>query len=275
MGLLLENDGNKHICKRISYNTPFMVGRLGAVEMRCVEKWMKRKQYTKKEIEQIYFAAGVFPNDKNTIDKFCELYVDSILHIDALSVWGITAEKKVIQKYCPSVTLMPLRALEPYYHENPWSKMLEGKKVLVVHPFVESMKRQYMNREKLFENDDILPKFDSITFVKAIQSNAGGKTEYESWFDAFEYMKSQISKKEFDVAIIGAGAYGLPLAAYIKSLGKQAIQMGGSTQILFGIKGKRWDCHPYISKLYNENWIRPSDDETPSQIQMVEGGSYW
>ena len=88
-------------------------------------------------------------------------------------------------------------------------------------------------------------------------------------------MKHRIAEKEFDVAIIGAGAYGFPLAAYVKSLGKQAIQMSGATQILFGIRGKRWDEHPLISKFYNDSWVRPLKSETPPEIKKVEGGSYW
>ena len=44
---------------------------------------------------------------------------------------------------------------------------------------------------------------------------------------------------EFDVAIIGCGAYGLPLAVEAKRMGKQAIHMGGATQVLFGIKVNR------------------------------------
>lgn len=88
-------------------------------------------------------------------------------------------------------------------------------------------------------------------------------------------MEDKIDKIDFDIAIIGAGAYGLPLTAYCKEIGKQAVQMSGATQILFGIKGKRWDEHPYISKLYNEHWVRPMTSETPPEIEKVEGGSYW
>ena len=96
-----------------------------------------------------------------------------------------------------------------------------------------------------------------------------------TWFDALDYMKSEVDKVEFHIAIVGAGAYGLPLSAYIKSLGKQVIQMAGSTQLLFGIKGNRWDGHPIISQLYNEHWVRTSIIETPPQAERVEGGSYW
>lgn len=48
---------------------------------------------------------------------------------------------------------------------------------------------------------------------------------------------------DYDVAIVGAGAYSLPLAAHARDAGHAAIQMSGATQLLFGIKGKRWDDH--------------------------------
>lgn len=46
-------------------------------------------------------------------------------------------------------------------------------------------------------------------------------------------------------------------------------------QVLFGIKGRRWDSHPFISTLYNEFWVRPRQNETPEGAIMVEGGCYW
>jgi threonine dehydrogenase-like Zn-dependent dehydrogenase len=39
-------------------------------------------------------------------------------------------------------------------------------------------------------------------------------------------MIDEIGKIDFDVAILGCGAYGLPLAAAIKGMGKQAIHLG-------------------------------------------------
>ena len=51
--------------------------------------------------------------------------------------------------------------------------------------------------------------------------------------------------------------------------------MGGPTQILFGIKGKRWDDHPVISKFYNEYWVIPNSIEKPQGANKVENGCYW
>ena len=73
-----------------------------------------------------------------------------------------------------------------------------------------------------------------------------------------------VYRGNFDVAILGCGPFGFHLAMEIKRMGKQAIVMGGATQILFGIKGKRWDDYPPVRRLYNEFWVRPLDKSKPA-----------
>jgi hypothetical protein len=68
---------------------------------------------------------------------------------------------------------------------------------------------------------------------------------------------------------------GLPLSAYVKSLGKISIHIGGGTQILFGIRGKRWDDMPEVASLYNEHWVRPAGTERIQYPEKVEEGCYW
>jgi glycerol-3-phosphate dehydrogenase len=82
---------------------------------------------------------------------------------------------------------------------------------------------------------------------------------------------------DFDVAIIGCGAYGMPLASKLKNAGKQAIHLGGATQLLFGIKGNRWE-NGYPTKIatfFNDAWVRASAEETPQNAYTVERGCYW
>jgi hypothetical protein len=110
-----------------------------------------------------------------------------------------------------------------------------------------------------------------------VQSIAGNQCGFPTWFDALEHMRAQIAATEFDVAIIGAGAYGLPLAASVKRMGRQAVHLGGATQLLFGIRGRRWEVESPddIAPLFNEHWVRPSVEETPENRELVEGGCYW
>ena len=152
-------------------------------------------------------------------------------------------------------------------------QQLAGKRVLVVHPFKTTIERQYARRAELFPGTDILPQFADLRIVQAVQGLAGADTGYASWFDALAAMEQQMDAAPYDVAIIGAGAYGLPLAAHARDTGHAAIQMSGALQLLFGIRGKRWDDHPIISKLYNDAWVRP--EETLAHKEKVEGGSYW
>ena len=69
--------------------------------------------------------------------------------------------------------------------------------------------------------------------------------------------------------------YGFPLAAYVKSIGKKAIHLGGATQMLFGIKSKSWEDDSRFHYLINEHWVRPKETERPANYKQVEGGRYW
>lgn len=273
--ILPEKAGNELLLSKLNNNTSFMACRAGATEMRCVEEYFKTGHFSEKIKREISELSGVFPVDEQFLERFCNYYILCMEKADIIALWGVGAESKIVHEYCNKAMFTTLHALEPYYFQCPWSKALEQKKVLVIHPFIDSIKLQYTKREKIYPGTEILPEFKNLQCVKAVQSFAGQKTAYNDWFEALDSMKSNISECDFDVAIIGAGAYGLPLAAYVKSLGKQAIQMSGATQILFGIKGKRWDDHPVISKFYNDAWVRPLQSETPPETQKVEGGSYW
>jgi hypothetical protein len=176
-----------------------------------------------------------------------------------------------VNTYCPNAQYTKLAGLEPYYFANPWSKHLKDKNVLVIHPFEQSIINNYKNRDQLFENKDVLPNFNLLT-IKAEQNLGNTNSNY---FDCIDRTKDKISNVNFDVAIIGCGASGLPLASYVKKdLGKTAIHLGGATQVLFGIIGKRWEH--YLKKLINENWTRPLPEETPQNyLKLADNGCYW
>ena len=198
-------------------------------------------------------------------------------------------EDYIYLKYQPNTKLTQLFHLEPwnmYKYPNskikPWSSALKGRKVLVIHPFDESIKKQYMkNREHIFEQiyraDDILPEFDLIT-LKAVQTLAGEKdNRFSTWFDALDWMKEQCHKIEFDVALIGCGAYGFPLAAEIKRMGKTVIHLGGATQLMFGIMGTRWELEnpEFCKNVANKYWVRPMEMERIAHADKVESACYW
>ena len=157
--------------------------------------------------------------------------------MDLLGVWEIAFESYYIKHYMKkNVTLTGLANLEPWFYEKPWTKALQGKKVLVIHPFTETIISQYKKRKYLFADSSVLPKFNLLT-LKAVQTIAGQNDErFNTWFDALDWMYMEAMKLDFDVALIGCGAYGFPLAAKLKESGKIAIHMGGSLQLLLGFE---------------------------------------
>ena len=124
----------------------------------------------------------------------------------------------------------------------------------------------------------MLPEFQLKT-LKAVQTLAGNQDErFHTWFDALDYMFIKAMEIDFDIAIIGCGAYGMPLAIKLKKAGKQAIHLGGATQLLFGIKGARWEQPNYptkIGKLFNTSWVRPSENDHIKNGATIENACYW
>lgn len=261
-------------------DNPFMVARFGGIELDAmihINKSSKKFTLSRNKKRNIVFAslksnAGFFPLDDALLKKFYDLMYADLHHVDILGSWR--RREIFFKKELREAKKIHFESIEPYRHEKPWSKALKGQKVLVVHPFSESIQEQYLKRDFLFENKDVLPEFKLIT-LKSVQSIAGNNAGFTTWFDALDYMKNQVNSLDFDVAIIGCGAYGFPLAAHIKRIGKKAIHMGGATQILFGIKGQRWERNEQIFPLMNNNWVRPKQSETPNNSSTIEGGCYW
>lgn len=271
---------NDMITNILESGEAFVAARLGNVEVEGIlmtlsAEWrgVQDEEYEKIK-RSLSNNAGMFSNDEAGIRAFTECWLQAMEKIDLLGFFSKNTEY-LIKKYAKNAKVTRLESLEPYYYEKPWSKALEAKKVLVIHPFADTIEKQYRRRGYLWENKDILPDFELITF-KAVQTIAGQRDDrFSDWIEALEYMKAEIKKIDFDIAIVGCGAYGLPLAVSIKEMGKQAIHLGGATQILFGIMGKRWEDWPFFRQKMNDYWVKPDISERPSNAGNVEEGCYW
>jgi hypothetical protein len=266
------------IKEELEKDKPSMIARFGSVEIKAV-LYPKATQILKTVIKNRVFNtmrinAGFFPSNEKTIRHFSELMYEDMKLLDILGCWRI--EERFLQKHFPSAKRVELSALEPYLQEDPWSVVLEGKKVLVIHPFNDTIENQYhVNRENLFIDKRVLPHFNSLETIKAVQTAGGSDSIFSDWFAALDFMKSEIDKKDFDIAIIGCGAYGFPLAAHVKRMGKKAVHLGGPTQMLFGIKGKRWVDNGDFATIINDYFVLPSDEDKIKNATKVEDGCYW
>lgn len=282
----------------LMHDKPCMIARFGCLELETVVDYLcfneKINKYKTHRIKWMERNAGFFNASKENLDKFCELMLQCMPKVDVLgshmscgTEYGFGHFKNnetYVKNYLQNAKYIDLKDLDGF-HKNLWSRALEGKNVLVIHPFEASIKAQYKKRELLFKDKRVLPKFN-LQVIKAVQSIAGEKVPFKNWFDALDFMKEQVSKINFEIAIIGCGAYGFPLAAFIKDLGKKAVHLGGVTQIMFGIMGKRWEAWTEVEKngtkyeevpwiKSNEHWVRPNLYETPKRKNSIEHGCYW
>lgn len=266
------------IKNKLKDNKPLMIARFGSVEIKGVIYAMLplllKKIFRKRVFSTMNLNAGFFPVNDLSLMKFSELMRRDMKEVDILGSWRI--EEIFFSRSINNSKRVKLDSLEPYLQSNPWSEALRDKKILVVHPFNKTIEEQYkVNRINLFKNKHVLPHFKSLATIKAVQTIAGSKSEFKDWFEALNHMKKEISKTNFDVAILGCGAYGFPLAAHIKRMGKMAVHMGGATQMLFGIKGKRWEENSKFDEIINDFFIYPSNEDKPKNANKVEGGCYW
>lgn len=207
------------------------------------------------------------------IGDFVTLYMQSAKDVDILGSW-LEAESDFFKEGSKPDSL-DLQQLDPWFCSEPWSAHLRGQRVVVVHPFSDSIGEQYANNRKmLFESSSVLPEFDLRT-VQAFFPGVRNPPRFRGWKEALRRMEREVFSEPFDVAIIGCGPLGIMLGSRIKRAGKVAIHLGGSTQILFGIMGRRWEV--YDLPIQKEFWIRPAKHEMPTRrnLDSNDRGTYW
>ena len=267
--------GNQLLKNMIDKGEPFAAVRIGAVEMGALHNYEKMLLGLKKTFKPIVRwsmknNAGFFPTDDKSLTYYAKHFMKEAKKTDVFGVSGIHMESYMYQRYFQTAHVIQYESFEPL--RGNWIQSLKGKRVLVVSPFAKDIEKQYQRREKLFPKG-VMPDFTLIT-VKAIQTIADQlDPRFANWFEALDAMKVEIMKHDFDIALIGAGAYGSHLCWFVKTMGRQAIQTGGATQTMFGIMGRRWEKRAHVNRYLNDAWIRPS--EKPQGAEKVEHGAYW
>tara|TARA_A100001015_G_C14956446_1_gene698991 strand:+ start:570 stop:1433 length:864 start_codon:yes stop_codon:yes gene_type:complete len=282
-------ESNNYLKNLINQNKPFFITRtsLGAETLISYHYITNSIKMVNKEIfHMLDNNCGIYDKTKdiNNIFLYCKKYLTAIENSNAVAIFP---KYKKNEQYIITKTkniILPSRILEPFYlcDENikPWSHELLGKKVLIISPFIESFKKQLDNKFLIFKNPEkkIFLDNQEFKFYKCFVTNAGNHI-HTNWLETLNIMCNDISKIDFDIALISCGGYGLLIGDYIhNTLNKSAIYIGGGLQLLFGVMGKRWEKREDWIKRIKENdskFIKPSGNEITNNNYKIEGGCYW
>ena len=279
-------EGNRLILETLRKGQPCLITRFGMTECKCVQFFLPRQDKVALKFpsgvwHKMEHNAGFFRPSNELLTKFCCDFLRLVPNIDILGILNYSeAEKQIMDDHNPQAELVNYGSIVGLFDDEPWMQYLEGKKVLVIHPFAEQIVSQYKNRKKLFKNPKILPDFD-LKVIKTVQGigETGEVDRYENWFEALESMYRQIDQTDFDIALIAAGAYGIFLGDYVKRQNKQAVHIGGALQLLFGIKGSRWNGSAIEKEFYNSYWVNVDSRYQPHSLKeflKAEGNNaYW
>jgi hypothetical protein len=284
--------GNQVILKTLKQGKPCFITRFGGTELRTVAYFAEHNQedyvtYPDTIKRDMKVMSGFFSPSDALLTRFACETINMIQEMDVVGIfhYHMPIERELLDRYGPRAAFITLGCIGDYVglSKDPWTQYLKGKRVLVIHPFGKTIQQQYAKRHLLFSDDRHLPEFQ-LEVLEPVQGLGDARTtqNYADWFEALETMYREIDKRTFDIALIGAGSFGMFLGHYIKKSGRQAVHIGGATQLLFGIKGKRWEetYGPAFSlALFNEHWVRPSKEETPQELaefEKLEGiAAYW
>ena len=259
-----------------------MSGKIGTTELLALEYYHRRVSPSflptlswRRPAKRLWIDSGVFPVEKKQFNEFIDCYLQSIQRIDALHLWQRDPflgpfEEALAQKYCSQARQLKSGDLTHLAIAD-----LLPLRWLVISPFVSTMKKQIgkiSQIHKLKADSKVIQQtIDSCRFLQCPQFSHLTPSPFQNWTEGLHQLTEAALAEKFDIAIIGAGAWSLPILAELKKAGKKGLHLGGETQLLFGIKGRRWD----EKNLYNEHWVRPSPEETPVNFMKKEKGCYW
>lgn len=280
---------NELLTERIWASEPFNLARPGGTESEGIRQLVRyrlaprlpgtRRNYSKWFRQNGPTLSGIIHENQDELDLILLNYLSCIIQADIIGYGlfapGVLDLVRALQNGGKAVT--EINNLEPFLAmeagAEPWTQALAGKAVLVIHPFAKSIESQYSKRNGIETVRDVLPAFDIQTLCPP--DFLDGDTASVSWQEAMSQLTEVTNRLDFDIAIIGAGSFGLPLSHQIKLQKRKAINLGGSVQLLFGIAGRRWEAMPNFSKFFGEGWVRPLPEETPKNAHLREGGIYW
>jgi hypothetical protein len=294
--LLTQREGAVWLAAQIASRKVFAAGKLGSSELEAIWFWLAMRRgdtkypYVSDIKKNMTVNAGLFPATDEAIDDWVQHMVSEVLPaLDGLAEWNTinpVQESQVLNAFAGKTKRFPGRSLEPYYEGDAASRWTfripDRTRIAVVSPFADSISANGSRMDAIWPTTPVWNPGTTLHTVKAHYSpylspeNTWSETILSGgWRAAVQALVDGVVATGAKVALVGAGALSLPVVAALKKRGIAAIHTGGATQIMFGVKGRRWETHSIISTFFNTAWTSPMPSEVPSNASSVERGCYW
>lgn len=287
---LAGQDVHDFISAAIEKGTAFSYVRPGGTEADGLytfvsHRFRRGKRRSNKPYSRFFESAatsfsGIQYRNRQDLDYFCMRYLEATISADLMGFGAFAPGALGIARLRAEIGLpvAPFEAIEPIraWSEGmfPWTKSLAGKRVLVVHPFSRTIAHQFQRKDKVTGVKEVLPDLSLSIMRPPITLDPRNKSLL-SWASQFKDLVDASLEMDFDVAIVGAGGYGAPLTHAIRLTGRVAIHTAGATQLIFGIRGKRWESDPVMARYFDSSWVRPFEEDLSPEIKVIDGfGAY-
>jgi hypothetical protein len=279
------------ICDLLLNPHPCAIGKIGTTELMGLEYLHRHLQLPwppaaswRRPAQRLHDCSGLFPVRRDIFLRWAREYQSALSTMDILAQWQIPSssylavvEDRILSRLAPHA----FRAHRDFIHllhpPASWLGVLAKLRWLVVHPFAKTIQAQLPHLTSLgvypeSSGPDLAQRAGDTLTLACPQFSYMVPPQHPDWCATLAELKRGMETLDFDIALIGAGAWSLPLAAHAKKIGKKAIHLGGTLQLLFGIRGGRFDAWGFD---YHQGWIRPLPEERPKNFQSMENGAYW
>lgn len=127
-------------------------------------------------------------------------------------------------------------------------------------------------------NPGVLPTFDlDVLAPSATYSRGAPDTTHQTLdfrFTQLIELEKEVLRRDFVVAMIGAGAQGFAIRLMYQEHPKEGRGPGWVRPFALRRSGKRGDEEDGFRGIFPIHWVRPSPDETHEISLQIEGGNY-
>jgi hypothetical protein len=275
------------ISEALVRRAPCAIGKVGTTELlsqEYLDRWIQlpwpANASWKRPARRLYSNAGVFPVRKDIYGRWAGEYREAVRKMDFIAQWQPECtfldayEQAFLDRELPKAIRGHFHSLEPV--GAPWLRPLSHLRWLVISPFCQTISSQLnkLTQLNIFHGvpaDSLARIAATCRLLPCPQLPYMVQPKHRDWFHGLQELQDAMSRETFDIAIIGAGAWSIPLAAHAKLIGKIGLHLGGTVNLLFGIRGGRFEDRG----LYNDHWIRPLPSECPANHKLLENGAYW